>query len=313
MSGYIYKIERLAIYDGPGIRTVIFMKGCPLRCLWCTSPESQILKPELGFRQERCTGCLSCIDICPAQANALQPDSLNCGHAGDAKQIDVNRQQCLACGKCVDSCPSNAREMIGNHVTVQDVAGILEKDAPFYHRSGGGITLSGGDPTFQPGFSASILKQAVKMGFHTAMETCAYTPWSALEDIVRNLDLIYVDIKHLDNEEHKRLTGKGNELILENIQRIDERYPETELIIRVPVIPGLNDSESNIRETARFAAHLSRLKRMELLPYHRYGTPYYPITGRTYALNKIPVPTLDLMESLRTIVRSFGVPVHIGG
>ena len=260
MNGIIYKIERLAVYDGPGIRTVVFLKGCPLSCIWCASPESQKLNPETGFWQD-----------------------------------------------------NDAGKTIGQKVSVGDVVEILEKDSVFYHRSMGGITLSGGDPVFQPLFSAAILKNAVELGFHTAMETCAYADWRSFQGILEHLDLIYVDIKHMNSQEHKKLTGKPNELILENIQRIDTQLPELQMILRVPIIPGKNDSKENIERTAKFAKSLQALNRVELLPYHRYGVSTYPVVGKKYELEKMIPPTLKQVKSLKEIMRNHGIAVQIGG
>lgn len=303
MNGIIYKIERLAVYDGPGIRTVIFLKGCPLSCLWCSSPESQKLNPETGFWQDKCIACGSCLDICPETAIAQNGRS----------NIVHEHQACRSCGQCTHTCLYGARKTIGQKVSVEDVVTVLEKDSVFYHRSMGGITLSGGDPVFQPLFSAEILKKAVEMGFHTAIETCAYTDWRSFQGILEHLDMVYVDIKHMNSQEHKKLTGKSNELILENIQHIDTQFPNLQMILRVPIIPGKNDSKENIEQTAKFAKGLQVLNRVELLPYHRYGVSTYPVVGKKYELEKMNPPTLAKVKSLKEIMRTRGLIVQIGG
>ncbi len=313
MSGIIYKIERLAVYDGPGIRTVIFLKGCPLECLWCASPESQALAPEMGFRPERCRECGSCWNLCAQTTHADHSDHTD--HAGlkAPSHPGFDHPSCKGCGDCALACPTGARAVIGRKVHVDRVMEELEKDSVFYHRSQGGVTLSGGEPTFQPDFAAEILRRSMEMGFHTAMETTAYTAPRSLERILGHLDLVYVDVKHMDDSVHRAVTGRGNERILENIRRIDTGFPGVELIIRVPLIPGINDSTENMEKTATFAASLRRLKRVELLPYHRYGVATYPVVGREYGLPDILPPTRAEVEKLKGILTMRGLEVRIGG
>jgi len=304
MEGVIYKIERLAVYDGPGIRTVIFLKGCPLACVWCSSPESQKLIPEIGFWQEKCVACGACVDVCRSKAIGKDKN----------RNILQHFEACTNNGDCVRACLYQARKMIGGKVTVDEVVTELEKDAVFYHRSEGGVTLSGGDPICQPLFSARILERAVQMGFHTAVETSAYGDWPAFAGILDHLDLVYVDVKHMDMSAHKALTGKGNQRILDNIQRLDKQYPDLDLILRIPVIPGKNDSKDNIQKTGQFAAGLKTLKRIELLPYHRYGVSTYFVIGRSYALNEIDSPSREQVERLKAVLVSQGIfDVRIGG
>ena len=309
VTGTIYKIERLAVYDGPGIRTVIFLKGCPLRCLWCTSPESQQRPPQIGQYRDKCTGCPACIEACPNHAVTNGGDTPT-----GPRPVTIKREHCRrCCGECATACPNGALKIIGQEVTADDVAGLLENDAVFYHRSGGGITLSGGDPLFQPVFSAAILKKAVEMGFHTAVETCGYTTWERLVPILRHLDLIYVDVKHMDNARHEELTGKSNTIILANIRRIAEEFKEIELILRLPVIPGLNDDAKNLDRTAEFARSITGLRRLELLPYHRYGVETYPVIGKPYAIDHIKSPALSHIQALKERIEKKGVEVRIGG
>ena len=302
-EGCIYKMERLAVYDGPGIRTVVFLKGCPMSCTWCASPESKSGKPEIGFRTELCNGCMACADICPEQAVQVDRDG----------NIDFRRDQCRGCGSCVQVCPSGACTLIGEMVDATDVAARLEKDEVFYHRSGGGITLSGGDPVFQPVFSAAVLKKSLERGFHTAMETCALCRWEVLETMLVHLDLVYVDIKHMDDRRHFELTGCSNKMILENIRNTARQYADLELVIRVPVIPGLNDEQDNMDGIMEFALTLDHIKRIELLPYHRYGVATYPVVGKSYGLPDIEPPSADRMQALRDRMEKSGIPVRIGG
>ena len=302
-EGCIYKMERLAVYDGPGIRTVVFLKGCPMSCIWCASPESKSGKPEIGFRRELCTGCMACAEICPEKAVQVDWEG----------NIDFRRDQCRACGSCVQVCPSGARTLIGEMVGAEEVAARLEKDEVFYHRSGGGITLSGGDPVYQPAFSAAVLQKSIKRGFHTAMETCAFCRWEVLETMLDHLDLVYMDIKHMEDRRHLELTGCSNTMILENIRNTARQYPDLELVIRVPVIPGLNDEKDNMDGIMEFALTLDPVKRIELLPYHRYGVATYPVIGKSYEIPDVKPPSSERIKTIRDWMEKSGIPVRIGG
>lgn len=303
LKGTIFKIEKLAIYDGPGIRTVIFLKGCPLRCKWCSSPESQIISPEMGYSVDKCFKCGKCVKVCPE-------DAIRISEKGD---ILTNWQLCNNCGECVEGCAFGARKMIGRQVTANEVVREIEKDEIFYHHSGGGVTLSGGEPAMQPEFSFEILKACRHRGLHTAMETCGFSKWNVLSEMLKYLDLIYIDIKHMSSEKHLELTGQANMLILENIKNIDVRNGDTSLIIRIPVIPGISDTPKNIENTAAFIRGLNRVERIELLPYHKYGVGTYSIIGREYPLMNLRIPSQDHLNSLREAINSFNIPVRIGG
>jgi pyruvate formate lyase activating enzyme len=303
VQGTILNIERFAIHDGPGIRTVVFLKGCPLKCLWCSTVNGQLMSPEMEYYVEKCVGCKRCVEVCPVHAISV----------ASTDEILTDRRLCDNCGKCVEVCPSGARVMAGEVVTVDEVIGKIERDTLFYSNSGGGVTLSGGEPTMQPEFSLKILKECKALGIHTAMETCGYTQWDILESLLKYLDLIYMDIKHISTEEHKRLTTKGNELILENARRIAGDYPDLPFIIRLPLIPGYNDSDENIASTAQFISQLNGKHKLELLPYHRLGIPKYQALSREYPLPEVSPPSDDHMHRLEEMVNSYGVEVQIGG
>lgn len=302
-KGSVYKFERLAAFDGPGIRTVVFLKGCPLRCLWCSSPESWERTPELAWLNEKCIGCGICVDICPEAALRKENNS----------DIHINTETCKRCGACVAACPSSALKLIGSQMTVAEVMREVEKDEVFYHHSGGGVTLSGGEPLLQPEFCIEVLKASLFKGMSTAMETSGYAPWETLSPLLEYLDLIYIDIKHMEEKEHLRLTGRSNKLILENIKRVDALECGPTLIVRVPVIPGLNDTEPVIRKMVEFVQGLSRDTKIELLPYHRYGVSFYSALGKEYPLKDVETPSAEQMEAFREIVASSGVSVQIGG
>jgi glycyl-radical enzyme activating protein len=302
-KGIVLNIERFAIHDGPGIRTVVFLKGCPLRCVWCSTVDSQYLLPEMEYFADKCTRCRKCIEICPAGAIYAADDGL----------IITDRRLCDNCGKCVDICPNGARTIAGMEMTVEQVLEEVEKDNIFYANSGGGITLSGGEPTIQPEFALEIFKGCKRIGIHTAIETCGYVKWDIFDEMLRYIDLVYMDIKHMSPEEHKRLTSKKNNLIQANARKLAEKYPDKPFIIRIPVIPGYNDSDENIAATAQFVSQLKGTHRIELLPYHRLGIHKYEALSREYALSDLQTLPEDRMNALAALVESYGIEINVGG
>lgn len=301
--GEVARIERLAIHDGPGIRTVVFLKGCPLRCSWCSSPETQRSGPELFFDAGRCIRCGACLDACPRGAASRAADGC----------IHVDRDRCGGCGECVRACAAGARRIVGRSLSVAEVLHEIEKDEVFYYRSGGGVTVSGGEPLAQPGFTSAILRGCADRGIHTAMETSACGPWEGLSPLLEVVDRVYADVKHMDEDAHCRATGRGNRAILDNIRRLARGRRRPALILRVPVIPGCNDSTENMEATAAFALELGCVERVELLPYHRYGLHRYAATGRQYEHASQAAPSEERMRELVERVGSCGVPVRIGG
>jgi len=301
MEGKIYDIQRFAIHDGPGIRTLIFMKGCPLTCLWCSTPQTQKSSPDLLYIETHCNKSLRCVDECPEKAIIFS----------DKEKIEINRNLCNSCGKCVDVCPSQALKLVGEQKTVEQLFQDIKKESNFYRRSGGGVTIGGGEPTMQHEFVAALLKKCKEMYVHTAMETCGYVKWEQLAKILEHIDLLYFDIKHMDSRIHEEITGVSNELILENARKASKIQP---IIIRIPLIPGLNDSEENILNTAKFASELGgNFLRIELLPYHKFGTGNYEQLGREYKLKDTEPPSEEHMNNLKKIIESCGVKVQIGG
>ena len=301
LKGLVYSIQRFAIHDGPGIRTLVYMKGCPLRCLWCSSPQSYKMALEILHIELHCQKCGRCVEACPVGVITLSEE----------EGWKINRELCTSCGQCVEACPNQALELVGNYMTVGELYQEVDKDSPFYRRSNGGVTMGGGEPMMQHEFVTEFLKKCKQHYIHTAIETCGYVEWEHLEKLLEYLDLVYFDIKHMDALVHKELTGVSNELILENARRVSKIRP---MIIRVPVVPGCNDSDDNILATARFAAELGEnLKRIDLLPYHKFGTQTYAWIGKEYKLEDVEPPSDDHMERLKELVESCGVKAQIGG
>jgi len=277
------------------------MKGCPLKCLWCSSPQTQKFSTEILYTESKCEKCLRCVDECPKKAIIFS----------DKEKIKIDRKLCNTCGQCDEICPNQALKLIGDQRTVEELFQDVMKDSNFYRRSDGGVTIGGGEPTMQHEFVADLLKKCKETYVHTAMETCGYVKWENLEKILEYIDLLYFDIKHMDTLEHKKITGVSNELILENAKKAAKMRP---IIIRIPLIPGYNDSEENLLNTGKFAAGLGEnLLRVELLPFHKFGTGNYEQLGREYELKDLEPPSEEYMNKLKNLVESCGVKVQVGG
>ena len=302
VKGIIFNIQGYSIHDGPGIRTNVFLKGCFLRCAWCQNPESQSLKPELFYFKEKCTGCGRCVDVCPEHAIRVIEALSN-----------TDRNRCRGCGQCVQVCPNEARSLVGKEITAEEVFQRVKKDELFYKRSKGGVTLTGGEPLFQPDFSKKLLSLCREAGIHTALETCGYASWETLKDLLQYVDLVLFDLKHMNSEKHREYTGVSNNLILENIRKIhhDLKIP---VRARIPVIPGYTDSDENIRATAGFIAkELSASVPVHLLAYHQLGGTKYERLGKVGNDFSITPPTNEHMLELQKIVVSYSLDTYIGG
>ncbi len=294
--GRIYNIERFTLHDGPGIRTTVFFKGCPLRCQWCSNPESQSAEKELSLISENCTRCGRCVDVCPRGALSLRPG-----------YVVIDRRKCDGCGKCAEVCRTQALELWGRDVSVDELLSRIARDKPFYENSGGGVTFSGGEVFSQTEFLVDVLKACTAERISTAIQTSCYTPTTSLDEVIRHTDLIIADIKHMDDAEHRSLTGVGNELILRNIRHIAETHPA--LVIQLPLIPGLNDSEENIVEEIRFISSLPRILGVSIVPYHQLGASKYRRFGRNYLLSGIEPPDREYLEKKTSIFRESGLPI----
>jgi pyruvate formate lyase activating enzyme len=297
----VFNIQHYSIHDGPGIRTTVFIKGCPLRCIWCQNPESQSLAPQLFFTGEKCTGCGECVKVCPAKAITMV----------DGKSR-TDRLICKGAGKCAAACPNEARTIMGKEMSAAEVFRDVHADAVFYERSRGGVTLSGGEPLVQPEFTWAILEMCKRAGVSTALDTCGYARWDVLKDILKYVDVVLYDFKHFNSAKHERLTGVANGLILENAGQIVRKFPDITLIARIPVVPGYNDDSENIGRTARFIKDLGKKVKVHLLPYHRLAETKYERLEKSAAL-KIAPPTMEHVEELRRLVESCGLEVVIGG
>lgn len=275
-SGYVFNIQRYSLHDGLGIRTVVFLKGCPLQCRWCSNPESQRYTPELAYNSSKCIGseaCSRCQTVCAYAAVAKSRDGT----------MALNRDKCRQCRRCADTCPSKALHTFGRQMSVADILKVVEADSAFYMRSGGGLTISGGEPLVQADFVISILQETKRRRIDTTIETCGYAPWADLSRVGAYLKTIIFDIKSLDPNKHQEFTGLNNDLILTNLAALRNTYPHMRILVRTPLIPGFNDSERDIGAILDFIKGWPNTS-YELLPYHRLGQQKYNYLGRDYPM-----------------------------
>jgi len=286
-TGRIFNIQRFSVQDGPGIRTAVFVKGCPLRCPWCCNPESQNSFLEVGHIDSLCNHCGRCLEVCEPKAISLAE-----------KGIHIDRDRCTNCGLCVPVCAANAMRLFGQDLSLDELLDELRKDSLYYRNSGGGITVSGGEVLLRPKHTAAILKAAQEMGYHTAIETSGYSTQTALDTVLEYLDLALYDLKIMDPAKHLEVTGVPNGPILRNAKRVLERG--VPMVIRVPLIPGLTTTEENIREIARFVKEeLDPGVPVNILPYHRFGMAKYDMLDRQYKLHDLnPIPEEELQDIL---------------
>jgi pyruvate formate lyase activating enzyme len=293
-SGIVFDIMRFSTRDGPGIRTTVFLKGCPLACWWCHNPESQRQERELMLRPNLCIGCLACLEACPEGAITSGPD----GPLTDA-------QKCRLCGTCQEYCYSDARQIVGRTMTVSQVMAEIRKDIPFYDESGGGVTFSGGEPLLQNEFLGALLRACKDEDLHTAVDTCGSVPWSVMDGLRADVDLFLYDLKALDDEIHLKYTGASNQRILENLVKLSERKQKVR--VRAPLIPGINDSPDDLRRLVDFVAGLPNPAEVEMLPYHTAGVEKYRRLGRDYPLDGAQPYPSELEHILKRVVRSHNI------
>lgn len=300
LTGYVFNIQRYSLHDGPGIRTTVFLSGCPLSCGWCSNPESKYLHGALMHNAKTCLRCGRCAEACSLDAITMTPE-------GPA----IDRDRCNLCGACVDVCPPHALKISAKQMSVVDVMAVVEPDRPFYRRSGGGVTLSGGEPLLQPEFASALLQAAKRAGINTALETAGLAPWAVLEAVIPWVDYLLYDVKHLDSEVHKIYTGVPNDIILDNLRKAAPL--SRHLIARVPVIPGFNATNGEIEGIAQFVLELGYVKEMHLLPYHRHGKAKYAQLDRAYGFNDAPPLSKEREDELLDLVRNMGIECRLRG
>ena len=309
IEGIVFDIQHFTIHDGPGIRTEIFMKGCALNCKWCSNPESIKLAQEVGVYASKCIGidkCNYCVEVCPVADMGVFKKQ-------DNIIVGIDRNICTNCMKCVDACPAEALIEWGKRMSVSDVMHEIMADIDFYKKSGGGVTISGGDPLVQWQFTSEILKECHKQNIHTCLETELHSKTNILLKLFPFIDLMITDIKHMDSKKHKEYTGVDNHLILENIILIAEK--KMPLIIRIPVVPGYNDSEENIKATAEFIIEKlhNNILQIQLLPYRPLGVDKYDSLGKKYPMADFKLLDLNVrdnkIEKLADIMKSYGINV----
>lgn len=277
-KGCVFNIQHYSVHDGPGIRTIVFLKGCPLSCRWCSNPESQKMTPEVAFNPNKCIGwadCFRCGAVCPSQAVRQEASG----------KISLDRQACTECFACVDACPPKALHLFGAMMSVDEVMKAVERDSAFYSRSEGGLTISGGEPLVQTEFTVALLKEAKRRRINTAMETCGAVEWERLQEACQHLNFLLYDIKSVDSQKHKEFTGADNALIMENLRKIRQTFPQLDVLVRTPLIPGFNDTEAEIAAIVGFVNELH--VGYELLPYHRMGQSKYQFLDREYPMGEV--------------------------
>lgn len=294
VSGLVFDVRRFSVHDGPGIRTSFFLKGCPLSCPWCHNPEGIPFGAELLARPERCVSCGACAEACPSRLEAA----------------------CVSCGACAAACPSGARELVGVPLTVDDVVARALADEGYYDESLGGVTFSGGEPLAQAGFVSRALEALRARGIHSAVDTSGYVPSSAMDSIAEQADLFLYDLKYIDGEKHEEMIGVDNEIILSNIKLLADRGAD--VIVSLPFVPGMNDDERNLRDTARFVARLRPAGRsspypVRILPYHDSARGKYARRGLAYPCDGIERPSGESLAKAASYFTELGIPTTIGG
>ena len=300
-KGIIFDIKKYAVHDGPGIRTTIFFKGCPLNCWWCHNPEGIPPERALLFRESQCLpACRACIDACPQHALVPMGPSLQ-----------IIKEKCTLSENCVNTCPTEALQMAGKEFSASDLMIEIEKDRIFYEQSQGGVTFSGGEPLMQPEFLRQMLEICQERNIHTIVDTSGYTRWKNLDSISPYVNLFFYDLKIMDDQKHRQMTGVSNKIILENLRGLTEKGQQVE--IRLPVISGFNDTEENRAQTTNFLLSLPGIKQISLLPYHKLGTQKYIHLNKDNPMPDIQPPSQEFMQQLQDKYLASGFQVNLGG
>jgi pyruvate formate lyase activating enzyme len=299
-KGVITHIQRFSVHDGPGIRTTVFLKGCQMHCPWCHNPETYRPQPELQVFVQRCIGCGACVERCPEQARTIADG-----------QLVFDRARCVACGRCAGVCYAQSLVLVGQTKTARQVVDEVLADRPFYRSSGGGVTISGGEPLRQPAFTRAILELCRQEGIHTAIETNLAWPWSRVARVAPAVDLFLVDLKLLDDAEHRTWTGVSNRHTLDNLRRLDAQ--QKPIVVRTPVMEGVNARPEQIAAIADWLAGLSHVLHYELLPYHPLGAGKYAALGLASPASRFPSPTAEQLEQLAAVARRPAFEVRVAG
>jgi pyruvate formate lyase activating enzyme len=295
ISGIVFNVQKYSVHDGPGIRTVVFLKGCPLRCRWCSNPESQKPQPQLVYNRSKCLTlehCVRCLEVCTAGAI----------RSGEENRVQVDRATCTECLLCTKACPTLALNVYGGSMTVAQVIDKVEEDSAFYSRSGGGLTIGGGEPMHQAEFTVAVLKEARRRRINTAMETCGFCRFEDLQATAGFLDTMLYDIKSMNAEKHRAFTGVTNELVLANFKKLRESLPDLPIWVRTPIVPGFNDTTEEIRAILE---HIQGLPNVcfEALDYHRMGKPKYEYLGLDFPMGDAKLPD-DRIREIHRFIRS---------
>jgi pyruvate formate lyase activating enzyme len=300
-SGMIFDIKRYAINDGPGIRTSVFLKGCPLKCWWCHNPEGQSRNSQLIYRLNRCKASQACVKACPLGAISWKDGPV------------TDWQACDQCGKCAQVCYAGAREMIGREINVEALIAELERDIPFYDQSGGGVTFTGGEPMLQLKFLQASLLACKKQKIHTTVDTCGYTAWENFISILPLVDVFLFDIKLIDQARHKKYTSVSNKKILDNLRKLSREMAQ--VIVRIPLIPGVNDDNENLMLCVNYLRSLPNLVGLEIMPYHETGVAKYQALGMPYKMDNTTPPTRERINQIEELFSSNGLRVirHLAG
>ena len=300
-NGVVFDIQRFAIHDGPGIRTLVFLKGCPLRCWWCQNPEGLSIARSLWYFEYRCIQSRKCVAACP-------PEALSFGGNG----LVVKRAACNGCEMCAEVCPSGALSIAGREIDEEELIREIERDILLFDNSGGGVTFSGGEPLFQPAFLRESLIQCRERGIHTALETSGFAPPETFGSVIDHVDLFLFDLKLLADADHKKYTGVSNTVIKRNLMTLIAGNRGKDVILRFPVITGITDTEKNIEELLSFACGLDGIRGVDLLPYHDVSEKYRRL-GLSYKMNTHTAPSEETLKHIKARLEGIGLAVKVGG
>lgn len=298
MKGRVFNIQRFSIHDGPGIRTSVFLKGCNLNCLWCHNPESRSPQQEVQFFPQKCVKCGKCVEVCPEGAHSIDAHGLR----------GFDRSKCILSGACVENCMHDALVFVYKYMEPEEVVKIVMKDADYYRNSGGGLTMSGGEPLLQKEFVRAVFDQTQELGIHNALDTAANMPWEDIMYVLPSVDLVLLDIKVMDDDIHKYGTRVSNKRILENAHKLAQE--DVDIIVRIPVVPGINDTDENMLATAEFLTSFPRLQYVEMLPFHDLGVDKYASLGKSNETAIFETPSEEQIINLSRSFIKYQIPVR---